>query len=331
MAQASAESLPRELLIHFYEDMLRIRSFEETILTDIHPRRLMRGSAHLYIGEEAVAVGAMHAIEPEDYVVCTYRGHGHALAKGADPERMFAEIMGRRTGYCKGKGGTMHLADPEIGFLGENAVVGSNIPIGAGAALACKMLKNGRVVLNFFGEGATNTGVFHEAMNLAGLWNLPCVFNCENNRYAISVSLERASAILDLHLRAQSYGMPGLRVNGHDAVEVYQATRQAVALAREQSRPSFLVCDTYRYVGHHLADLGRYRAEAEVVQMRREHDPIHRLEHLLADTCDFDVQALADYRERIRREIWAAAERAKQDPEPEPEEALQDIYTEVAP
>ncbi|MFQ5810767.1 MAG: thiamine pyrophosphate-dependent dehydrogenase E1 component subunit alpha, partial [Armatimonadota bacterium] len=161
-----------EQLLHFYEDMLRIRFFEEKIRDDLYPNKHMRGGTHLCIGQEAVAVGALHATEPEDYVISTHRGHGHSLAKGCDPKRMFAELFGRRDGYSKGKGGSMHIADKDLNFLGENPVVAANIPMAAGAALACKMLGNDRIVIDFFGEGATNNGAFHEALNMAGLWDL---------------------------------------------------------------------------------------------------------------------------------------------------------------
>jgi len=322
----AATRLPLEQFMHFYQDLLRIRSFEETVRDEIHHKGLLHGSAHLYIGEEAVAVGTLHALQQDDYVLSTYRGHGHCLAKGVDPERMFAEILGRRTGLCKGKGGTMHLADRELGMLGENGVVAANIPIATGAALACKLQRSGRIVAAFFGEGAVNAGVFHESLNLAGLWKLPIVFLCENNQYAISVSLDRASAITELHKRAESYDMPGQSVDGMDVIDVYLAVQEAARLAREQSQPSLLVFRTYRFEGHHLKDIGRYRGPDEITEMRREHDPIHKLEADLLQDCILDPREVADYRVRIRDEITAAFQRAAAAPFPELDEAWDGLY-----
>ena len=184
-----------EQFLGLYEDMLRVRFLEEKIRDDLFPAGLIPGTTHLYIGQEATGVGAISALEPQDYVLSTHRGHGHCLARGSDPARIYAEIMGRRDGVCRGKGGSMHLTDASVNFLGANPIVGANIPIGAGLALACKYLDNGRIVLVFFGEGAMNTGAFHETANLASLWKLPVFLLCENNRYAISVSVERSSAV----------------------------------------------------------------------------------------------------------------------------------------
>lgn len=321
--------LPLEQLLHFYEDMLRIRCFEEKIRDDLGPHGLIRGSTHLYIGQEAVAVGAMHALGPEDYVLSTHRGHGHCLAKGIDPEAMFAEILGKKTGVCKGKGGSMHIADVRLNLLGENPVVAGNCGIAAGVAWACKLQKSGRVVANFIGEGAINNGAFHEAINLAALWSLPVVYICENNLYAISVPLEKSASIPDIHRRAEGYGIPGRQVNGMDVTEVYRAVKDAVELARGTSTPSFLVMDCYRFEGHYLTEGGRYRSVDEVVQYRREFDPIHIVEEYLLEGCILDVDKVADYRVRIRNEIDEACERAKAAPLPEVEEALTDVYVEA--
>ncbi|MGD8238321.1 MAG: thiamine pyrophosphate-dependent enzyme [Armatimonadota bacterium] len=315
-----------EQLLHFYEDMLRIRFFEEKIRDDLYPSKHMRGGTHLYIGQEAVAVGALHATEPEDYVISTHRGHGHALAKGCDPKRMFAELCGRRDGYSKGKGGSMHIADRDVGFLGENPVVAANIPMAAGVALACKTLGNDRIVVDFFGEGATNNGAFHEALNMAGLWDLPVVFICENNLYAISVPVEQATAIENIQRRADAYGMPGKRENGMDVSVVYHMVAEAARLAREASQPSLLVFDCYRFEGHHMADQQPYRSKDEPVRMRREHDPIHILEREMLEDCLLEPEQVVDYRERIRAEIDEAAAQALKSPEPAPEEALEDLY-----
>jgi len=319
-------SLPLDKLLHFYHDMLRIRFFEETVRDVLHKQGLIRGSSHLYIGQEAVGVGAMHALAPQDYVISTHRGHGHCLAKGADPRKMFAEILGRRTGYCKGKGGSMHITDTSLNLLGENPVVAAGTPIAAGAALACKYLGNRGVVAYFFGEGAINNGAFHEGVNLAALWRLPVVFICENNLYAISVPLEKSSPVLELHERAAGYGIPHQRINGMDVEAVYFAVQGAAHLAREENMPSFLVFDTYRFEGHHLADLQTYRPRTEPVEERRRRDPIHLLEMRILEDCLLTADEVADYRVRARTEIDQACEDALNAPLPEAKEALDDVY-----
>jgi TPP-dependent pyruvate/acetoin dehydrogenase alpha subunit len=314
-------------LLHFYGDMLRIRMFEEKILNHMLPNKLFRGSSHLSIGQEAVAVGVVHALEPEDYIITTHRGHGHCLAREMDAEAMFAEIMGRTTGVCQGKGGSMHLASRELRILGENPVVGSNAPMAAGAALALKMQGERAVVACFFGEGASNTGAFHEALNMAALWDLPVVFLCENNRYAISVPVDVGTAYAEgLHERAIGYGIEGHRIDGMNVMEVHDFAVEAIQQARDHGRPSFLVFDTYRFVGHHTADTEQYRPKEEAVEEFREHDPIHFLEQWVMDDCITHPEALGDMRVQIREEIEAAFERALGAPWPEPEQAMTGVY-----
>ena len=318
-------------LLHFHRDMLRIRAFEEKVLYEMLPRRLFRGSAHLCIGQEAVAVGVTHALQPDDYVITTHRGHGHCLARGMEPELMFAEIMGRKTGVCQGKGGSMHLASRERNILGANPVVGSNIPMAAGAALGLKMQGRKSVVACFFGEGAANTGAFHEGLNMAAVWKLPVVFLCENNVYAISVPIEVATAhAARLQDRAISYGIKGYAINGMNAMAVYDYAREAIDRAREACEPSFMVFDTYRFVGHHTADTQQYRSRAEPMEEFRERDPIHLIETLILDDCVVDPDALAEVRLGVQQEIDAAFERALQAPWPEPEEALSGVYAGAA-
>jgi TPP-dependent pyruvate/acetoin dehydrogenase alpha subunit len=323
-------TLPIDRLLHFYKDMLRIRFFEETVRDVLNKRGLIRGSSHLDIGQEAIAVGAMHAIAPQDYVLSSHRGHGHALAKGLDPHRMFAEILGKRTGYCKGKGGSMHITDTSCNFLGENPVVAAGVPITAGVALACKYQANKAVAVCFFGEGAINNGAFHEGVNLAALWHLPAVFICENNLYAISVPIEKAASSLELHERAAGYGIPHARLNGMDVEAVFFAIQQAVHTAREESTPSFLVFDTYRFAGHHLADLETYRPHAEAMEEFRQRDPVHLLEKKILDDCVLSPDEVVDYREQMRKEIDEACDKALADPLPEVGEALEDVYKEAA-
>jgi len=317
-----------EQLLGLYADMLRVRFFEEKIDKELFPAGLIRGLTHLYIGQEATGVGVIRALEPRDYVLTTHRGHGHCLLRGSPPARIFAEILGRRDGLCRGKGGSMHLCDMDLSLIGENPVVAASIPIAAGVGLACKRLKNGRIVGDFFGEGAMNNGAFHEALNLAALWDLPVLFLCENNLYAISVPVGEASAVKDLHLRAQAYGMDGYRVDGMDVWGVYTAVLRAAHVARHESRPTLLVFDTYRFAGHHTADSEQYRSKEEPVQVFRERDPIHLLEMRMLDNCWLDVDEVAEYRLRIREELDEACARAEAAPWPEPEEALEGVYVE---
>ena len=316
-----------KLLLHFYEDMLRIRFFEGMVRDVMLPRRLFRGSSHLSIGQEAVAVGAIHALRPDDFVMSTHRGHAHALARGLDPYAAFAEIMGRRTGCCKGKGGSMHLSDAQHFFMGENPVVGSNAPMACGLALAAQLEGKGRIAATFFGEGALNTGAFNEAANMAALWSLPVLLLCENNLWAISVPLEKSSAILELENRACSFGLPGRRRNGMVVWEVYTAVREAAEAMRQEPRPFFFVFDTYRFEGHHTADKQSYRTQQQVLEEFRERDPIHILEREMIEDHTVSIDEAIATRDKIRAEIEDAFARALQAPWPAPEEALEDAYS----
>jgi TPP-dependent pyruvate/acetoin dehydrogenase alpha subunit len=317
-----------ELLLHFYEDMLRIRFFEETVRDVLRPQHLFRGSSHLSIGQEAVAVGAIHALQPDDYVMSTHRGHAHALARGLDPYAAFAEIMGRRTGCCQGKGGSMHLSDAAHFFMGENPVVGSNAPMACGLALAAQLESHGRLAASFFGEGALNTGAFNEAANMAALWSLPVLFICENNLWAISVPLEKSSAILELENRACSFGLSGRRRSGMDVWGVYQAVRDVALAMREQPRPAFFVFDTYRFEGHHTADKQTYRTPKQVLEEFRKHDPIHILEREMIEDHTVSLDDAIATRDQIRAEIDSAFVRAQEAPWPDPEDALEGVYSE---
>jgi TPP-dependent pyruvate/acetoin dehydrogenase alpha subunit len=321
-------SKDRDLLLHFYEDMLRIRFFEETIRDVMMPRRLFRGSAHLAIGQEAVAVGALHALREDDALISTHRGHGHAIARGVDMTAMFAEIMGRETGLCHGKGGSMHLSDAARHFVGENPVVGSNAPMACGLGWAALLEGQGRVVADFFGEGALNTGAFNEAANLAALWKLPVLFLCENNLYAISVPAAASSATLELQDRACSYGLAGRRLSGMHVMEVFAAVREAAEAMRETPGPAFLVFDTYRFEGHHTADKQSYRSDDEVLEEFRHRDPIHHLEAEMIDDHTVDLDTTLDYRERVRQEVEQAFAAALEAPWPAADTALAGAYVE---
>lgn len=315
-------------LMSLYEDMLRVRFFEEKIDQELFPAGLIRGLTHLYVGQEATGAGVIRALEPQDYVLSTHRGHGHCLLRGSDPARIYAEILGRRDGLCRGKGGSMHLCDMETNFVGCNPVVGANLPIGAGLAFACKYLNNGRLTAVFFGDGALNAGAFHESANLASLWKLPVFMVCENNRYAISVSVERASAVIDLADRAAAYGMWHETVDGMRVWDVWEAASRAAEVCRSHQQPVLLVCNTYRFVGHYTRDTLRYRPPDEARDEFREHDPIHLAERQLADDCAVDLRQLVDLRERVKREIDQAAEAAKQIAPPPAQWALEDVYVE---
>lgn len=317
-----------EQLLHFYRDMLRIRYFEEKILSYMLPNKLFRGSSHLCIGQEAVAVGAVHAMEDCDYLLTTHRSHGHTLARGMDLEKAFAEIMGRVTGVCRGRGGSMHLADASLGILGANPVVGSNMPMAAGAALALGMRKCNGIVACFFGEGAMNTGACHEAFNMAALWNLPVAFICENNHYAISVAEEMAMSDRELQDRAVGYGMDGYRLDGMNVMEVYEFSRAAFGKIRRTRRPALMVFDTYRFVGHHTSDSEQYRPKEEALEVFRERDPIHFVERESLEDCLVDPEQAVEIRVTVQEEVEAAFRRALEAPWPDPKTLMQGLWAE---
>src|SRR5437016_1520695 len=247
--------------LRMYRRMVMIRLFEEQV-NDLYTRALMPGLAHLYIGEEAVAVGVCEALEPADYITSTHRGHGHCLAKGAALDRMFAELLGKEAGYCKGKGGSMHIADPDTGNLGANAIVGGSAGIATGAALSAKRLKTGQVAVCFFGDGALGQGLLYEVMNMASLWKLPVIYVCENNLYN-EYTHNRETTAGEISARATALGIPAEEVDGQNIQAVYAAALRAVERARRGEGPTFLLCHTYRYYGHHVGDINReyYRSK----------------------------------------------------------------------
>lgn len=309
--------------LHLYWQLLTIRGFEEQV--DRHFQQgLIYGTTHLCIGQEAVAVGAMAAIEADDYITSTHRGHGHALAKGSDPARMMAELMGKATGYSRGKGGSMHIADFETGNLGANGVVAGGITVATGAALALKMQGRSQVVLCFFGDGATNEGDFHEALNMAAVWDLPVVFICENNQYGMSGSVERMSGNPRLHERAISYGMPGVAVDGNCIEGVYDAVAAAVARARRGEGPSLVVCDTYRYKGHSKSDANRYRTREEIAEWQAK-DPLPRFKVWLL-SAGYGEDELRGVEERAAADVESAVKFALESPDPDPAEVDTDVY-----
>jgi pyruvate dehydrogenase E1 component alpha subunit len=321
--------LSADLLKDWYYRMLLIRRFEEKVNEKFLAGDIP-GFVHLYIGEEATAVGVCSALTKADYITSTHRGHGHTLAKGADVNRCMAELYGRKTGTCKGKGGSMHIADFSVGMLGANGVVGGGFNLAAGAALAVQLRGGQEVAVCFFGDGASNRGTFHEGLNLASVWNLPAIFVCENNQWASTTPLHESSSVTDISVRAAGYAMPGVMVDGNDVFAVYEAAREAVKRAREGGGPTLLECKTYRIKGHFVGDPEMYRTREEVMKQMEENDPIKRfLEKVLANNWLEDAQ-LQEIEERVRGEIEAAVRFAEESPFPEPEEAFEDVYAEEA-
>ena len=300
--------------------MLTIRLFDEQALS-LYRAGEMRGTTHPYIGMEAVGVGVTLALRPDDYVSSTHRGHGHTIAKGGDPKRMMAELLGRATGYSGGKGGSMHIADMEKHMLGANGIVGGGMGLATGAALTARLQHTGAVAVCFFGDGALEQGILHETTNLATIWKLPVVYVCENNQYAMSTRSDWSVAGGDPARRAAGYGIPGVTVDGMDLFAVNAAACDLVERARAGDGPAYLVCNTYRYHGHHAGDPLNYR-EKEEVDRWREQDPIERVKRA-ALGAGIDVATL----ERdVAAEIEAAVEFAKSSPEPSVDELMTDIY-----
>lgn len=308
--------------------MMLIRRFEEGA-EESYTRGLIHGTMHLSIGQEASAVGSCMALSDHDKITSTHRGHGHCIAKGADVARMFAEFFGKETGYCRGRGGSMHIADVTKGNLGANGIVGGGLPIAVGAALSAKRLKTGSVAVCFFGDGANNEGAFHEALNMASIWRLPVVFVCENNKYGMSTSTERSTAVKSVADRAVAYSMPGKSVDGNDFSAVAEALEDAVARARAGEGPSLIENLTYRWRGHSKSDRNRYRTKEEISEWMAK-DPIPRMKAMLIDHHIATEAEIAAIEVAVVDEIAAAIEQAKADPSPDPAQITRDVYTEIA-
>ena len=313
-------------LLRMYRRMVMIRLFEEQV-NELYTRALMPGLAHLYVGEEAVAVGICEALRRDDYITSTHRGHGHCVAKGASPDRMFAELLGKEAGYCKGKGGSMHIADPATGNLGANAIVGGSAGIATGAAFSSKHLGLDRVTVCFFGEGALGQGVVYEVMNLAALWKLPVIYACENNMYNEYTHYSETTAG-DILARGTAFGLHSESVDGQDVRAVYATAKRLVDRARAGEGPSFLVCNTYRYTGHHVGDISRdyYRSKQEEQLWKTERDPIKNFSDWLIAQKITDAASLTQIQDEVRAEMKAAVEFALAAPYPKPDEAEQDVY-----
>jgi acetoin:2,6-dichlorophenolindophenol oxidoreductase subunit alpha len=322
----AAAGTPVALWLNMYRQMMAIRFFEEQV-NDIYTRALMPGLAHLYIGEEAVAVGVCSALRGDDYVTSTHRGHGHCLAKGASPDRMFAELLGKEAGYCKGKGGSMHIADPATGNLGANAIVAGSVGIATGAAFASNRLGNGRVAVCFFGEGALGQGVLYECMNLAKLFKLPVIYVCENNLYTEYTHFSETTAG-DIVTRATAFGVDGAAVDGQDVRAVYATAKRLIDNARKGEGPGFLLCNTYRYHGHHVGDINReyYRSKQEEQTWKTERDPVRNFSHWLLSEGHADAGALAAIDTELKAEMKRAVDFAIAAPYPNPDEVGEDVY-----
>lgn len=317
-------AIKKEKLLEMYRTMLRIRRFEERVIQEFASGNIP-GSVHSYIGEEAVAVGAITQLRPDDYILSTHRGHGHLIAKGGKTDRAMAELFAKKTGYCLGKGGSMHIADPDIGMLGAMGIVGSGIPIATGVGLSAQMRGTGQVTICFFGDGASNIGRFHEGINLAAVWCLPVVFICENNLWAVSVPTSCSLKIRDIADRAVAYGIPGVSVDGQDVMAVYEVAGEAVARARRGEGPTLIEAKTYRFRGHFEGDSGTYRPKEEIeVWLKR--DPIKLFKEKLLETKVLTEKQAEGIDKEAREEMDKAVQFAQESPFPEPEEVLKNVY-----
>ena len=316
---------PRELL-QMYADMVRIREFEESC-PKLYSQGKMGGFLHLYSGQEAVGVGVAHAMHRDDYMVAAYREHGLIIARGAEPKRVMAELFGKAAGVSHGKGGSMHMFDPDLRFMGGFGIVGGHLPLAVGVGYSSLYREADEVTVCLFGDGATNQGVFHEAMNMAALYRVPVVFVCENNGYGIGTSVTRASAVEQLYKKSCAYQTPGVKVDGMDVLAVYEAVRQAVQRAREGEGPTYIEALTYRFRGHSISDPGTYRSEQEK-KIWRERDPIPNFARWLKEEHQVKQEQIDAVDEEERKRIEAAIEFAEQSPDPDPEELWTDVYVE---
>lgn len=324
--------LTKERLTELYSRMFRIRKFEETA-GNLFAQGFIPGLIHLYVGEEAVAVGVCSSLEQEDYVVSTHRGHGHCIAKGGDVRKMMAELLGKETGYSRGRGGSMHMIAPEIGVMGCSGIVGAGIPIATGLGLACDVKKTGKVVACFFGDGASNTGTFHEGLNLAAVWKLPVVFICENNLYAISVPSKKSIPVANVADRATAYGMPGTIADGMDVIAVYRTVCKAVERARSGKGPSLVECKTYRFRGHFEGDPrggGVYRSEAEMAEWQSK-CPIRTFKMKLIKNKILTHSEIEEIEKRCIEEIDESVEFAKGSPFPSAREVADGVFASDTP
>jgi len=309
-----------------YANLLRVRCFEEKVW-DLFGKNMVPGTIHLYLGQEAVAVGVCASLRREDYVASTHRGHGHCIAKGAKLDLMMAELLGKKTGYCKGKGGSMHVTDASVGLLGATGVVGSGIPLAVGAGTSIKLRGTDQAVACFFGDGASNQGTFHESLNIASRWKLPILFVCENNLYAMGTRISTATVVEDIATRAGGYGLTGVVANGNDVVDVYKAASEAVGRARNGEGPTLIECKTYRKKGHSRFDQAAYRSKEEF-EFWMKNDPIEKFRPFLIENRVLTKEEIADIDRRVQEEVEKATKFAVESPFPDVEEALRDVVAE---
>ncbi|MBE3094149.1 MAG: thiamine pyrophosphate-dependent dehydrogenase E1 component subunit alpha [Actinobacteria bacterium] len=317
-------NITKEQKIEMLKLIIKIRRFEERTVQLYQTARIW-GYLHPYIGEEAVAVGTCAAINKKDYIVSTHRGHGHSIAKGADLNRMMAELLGKATGYCKGRGGSMHIADTEIGMLGANGIVGGGIPISVGAGFSCKMEGKGRVTICFFSDGASNNGVFHESLNMAAIFKLPVVYVCENNMYAISMSCTESVSCENIADRAVSYDIPSDIVDGSNPIDVFEAVQRAVKRAREGNGPTLIEAKTYRFGGHHPNDPAEYRDKKEADYYKKEKDPVINFKKQLIDEKILSENDIEVIEKGIMKEVQYSVKFAEESPEPQLDKFLEEV------
>lgn len=325
----NVKAYSKDQLLSWYEIMYRIRRFEEEVF-EFYKLGMMPGLAHLYMGEEAVATGVCAALNEDDYIGSTHRGHGHLIARHADTNRMMAEILGKVDGYSRGKGGSMHIMAMDKGILGANGIVGGEIPIATGAAYKAKYRETGQVTVSFFGDGATNEGVFHESINMAAAWQLPIVYVIENNLYGISVDTRDVTNTKDLADRAHGYGIPGVIVDGMDVTAVYEVAKVAVERARKGEGPTIVECKTYRWQGHHVGDPATYRARRSETEKEEwmARCPIDCLKDKCIELNHVKLEDFKTIEDDVDKEIAGAVEFAKESPYPDVSEAFEDIFTE---
>lgn len=319
------ESLGPEFLKQMLQDMHTIRAFEERA-EQLYSLGKVHGTMHLSIGQEATAVGASNALEDGDYLLNHHRGHGHCLAWGSTPDRMMAEFLGRETGYCRGRGGSMHIADVESNNLGANGIVAGGVPLAVGVGLSIKMRKTSQVCMVIFGDGAANEGAFHESMNMASIWNLPVIYLCENNQYAMSMPFPKAFNIEHVSQRAAGYGIPGVTVDGNDPLAVYLAVREAADRARRGEGPTLIESITYRYKGHSKSDRQAYRSREEVAEWMEQRDPIKRFASLLVAGGIVDQAGADSMRDTALGIIDRAVEFSEASPAPDLKDILEGVY-----
>jgi acetoin:2,6-dichlorophenolindophenol oxidoreductase subunit alpha len=324
MAERVLEQIDLELLLEYYKKMLELREFELKV-QELYRNGRLPGFVHLYVGEEAVGVGVCSNLEPKDLVFSTHRGHGHALAKGVPAGVVLAELWGKTTGSSGGRGGSMHMYAPEYGFMGTNGIVGAPIPLATGAGLSAKMRNEGQISVSFFGEGAVNSGSFHEAVNFGTVWNLPVVYVCENNLYATEMAFSRATKNTSVASRAKAYGLPGIEVDGQDVMAVHAVAQEAILRAREGRGPTLIECKTYRFVGHHEGDPGTDYRTREEVQQWKQRCPVKNARKLLAEA-GVEEDKLQAVDQEIEQLINQAVEFAESSPEPSADSVTQHVF-----